>query len=61
MHGPQNVRVRCVCVALSYLSQKFAIWFLAGAFKFNIVPSTSTTSVSDIGSMPYWDFVGTGF
>ena len=37
-----------VCVAVSCLSQTFVVWSLPGAFQFNVVLSTSSTSVSDI-------------
>jgi hypothetical protein len=38
-----------VWVAVSCLSQKFAIWSLPGTLQFSVILSTSVTSISDIG------------
>ena len=53
----------CLCVAVSCLSQKYAIWSLPGAFQFSVVLSDSTTSFShtELHSMLefcwYWFFI----
>jgi len=58
-----NSAAMCLCVAVSCLSKKFAVWSLPGAFQFSVVLSVSATSFSHtgfhsmLGFCCYWFFI----